>query len=333
MNTLSEEMVIVILRINKEPVEHPNKSQLSDPLVSVSVKTYQHADFISDCLDGILNQKTDFEYEILLGEDDSTDGTRDICLEYANNHPKKIRLFLHHRENVIHINGSPTGRFNSLYNYTKARGKYIALCEGDDSWTDPNKLQKQVDLLESNDDFVMASHAVKTVYLGVEEKDPFGRPKQETSFEDLLTMTHFIPTLSIVFRKKYIDDLPDWYQNLWVGDIPLVLLLTLHGKNFYFYEKMGLKRKHSSGISQRPERQKQEYKQFANSSKLIMYKEIRKMHGNKKLFNPFIVNFTLYSFHNEIKRRNIIKAIKHLSSSFYYSPLLSMKFILNRIFK
>ena len=120
----------------------------SEPLVSICVQTYQHVDFIKDCLDGILKQETSFPFEILLGEDASTDGTREICLEYAEKYPDKIRLFLHHRENNIKINGKPTGRFIFLYNMFSARGKYIALCEGDDYWTDPLKLQKQVGFLE-----------------------------------------------------------------------------------------------------------------------------------------------------------------------------------------
>lgn len=136
-----------------------NKNDVSeDPIISVCVQTYQHADYIEDCLKGILMQETDFKYEILLGEDASSDGTREICIKYAKNHPDKIRLFLHHRENNIKINGSPTGRFNFLYNLYTAKGKYIALCEGDDYWTDPYKLQKQVDFLEANPDLAMCTH-------------------------------------------------------------------------------------------------------------------------------------------------------------------------------
>ena len=142
-----------ITKLQKVPVEHyPNKVP-EKPLVSVCVQTYQHADFIKQCLDSILMQQTNFDFEILLGEDESTDGTKEICIEYAEKHPDKIRLFLHKRENVIHIGGHPTGRFNMLYNLNEARGKYIALCEGDDYWTDPLKLQKQVDFLEKNNAF------------------------------------------------------------------------------------------------------------------------------------------------------------------------------------
>lgn len=326
--------MIVILKIHENPIEYPNATNIIKPLVSISVKTYQHVDFISDCIDGILMQETNFNYEILLGEDDSDDGTREICIEYAKRYPDKIRLFLHHRSNVIYINGSPTGRFNSIYNYIKARGKYIALCEGDDCWTNPYKLQKQIDFLERNDDFAMTSHAVKTIYLGVEENHPFGKPKQITSFEDLIIMKHFIPTLSIVFRKKLIEDLPDWYQESWVGDIPLALLLTMYGKNYYFHEIMGLKRKHSSGISQSAERKNKEYKEFVNKSRLNLYLNLSKMNKkNKEIIKPLIINYYFIIYSDELKKGNLFKASKNFISPFLLSPILSLKFIFSRITK
>lgn len=140
--------------------EYPNNvlGAVPEPMVSVHVSTYQHADFIRDCLDGVLMQETDFPVEIIIGEDESDDGTREICKEYADRHPNKIRLFLHRRENNIQIHGRPTGRFQFIYSHFMARGKYLATCEGDDYWTDPKKLQKQVDFLEENDGCALTYH-------------------------------------------------------------------------------------------------------------------------------------------------------------------------------
>ncbi|MEZ4781129.1 MAG: glycosyltransferase [Flavobacteriaceae bacterium] len=121
---------------------------LENPLVSVVVGVYNHERFIKLCLNGILMQKTDFKYEIILGEDASTDGTREICKEYAKRFPDKIKLFLRSRKDVIYINGNATGRYNFIENLKACQGKYIALCDGDDYWTDPLKLQKQVDFLK-----------------------------------------------------------------------------------------------------------------------------------------------------------------------------------------
>lgn len=130
--------------------EYPNRvcEVMPEPMVSVHVSTYQHAEFIRDCLDGVLMQETNFPFEIIIGEDESNDGTREICKEYADQYPEQIRLFLHRRENNIAIHGRPTGRFQFMYSYFVARGKYIATCEGDDYWTDPTKLQSQIDFME-----------------------------------------------------------------------------------------------------------------------------------------------------------------------------------------
>ncbi len=122
-------------------------------LVSVIIPTYNQAKYISQAIEGALKQKTNFPFEILIGEDDSSDGTRKICIEYAKNHPEKIRLFLNDRKNVIYINGSPTGRWNMINLIKNSKGKYIAFFEGDDYWTDPYKLQYQVDFLEANPDY------------------------------------------------------------------------------------------------------------------------------------------------------------------------------------
>ena len=130
-----------------------------EPLVSVTVATYQHVNYIKECLDGILMQKTDFPYEIILGEDGSTDGTQQICKEYAEKFPDKIRLFIRDRRlsQYIGSDGKVT-RFNGVWNRMSSRGKYIAWCEGDDFWVDPYKLQKQVDFLEKHPECVYSCH-------------------------------------------------------------------------------------------------------------------------------------------------------------------------------
>jgi glycosyltransferase involved in cell wall biosynthesis len=146
--------------LEKVPVEQYAHRVSTTPIVSVCIQTYNHVNYIKQCLDSVLTQQTDFEFEILLGEDASTDGTRETCVKYAEKHPDKVRLFLHHRENNIKIGGNPTGRFNFIYNLSQARGKYIAVCEGDDYWTDPLKLQKQVDFLQVNENCFMINHVM-----------------------------------------------------------------------------------------------------------------------------------------------------------------------------
>ena len=137
-----------------------NKMQ---PVVSVCITTYNHAGFIAECLDSVLMQETDFPFEIIVGEDESTDGTREICIQYAEKYPDKIRLFLRSEKDKIYINGNKSGRYNYLENLKAAKGKYIATCDGDDFWTDPLKLQKQVHFLEANPKCFMINHAMPLV--------------------------------------------------------------------------------------------------------------------------------------------------------------------------
>jgi len=110
--------------------------------VSICITTYNHEEYISQALDSVLAQATDFEFEILLGEDDSSDNTRTIVKKYQKMFPEKIRLYLNDRKNVIYINGMATGRWNFINNINHARGDYIALLEGDDYWVDNLKLKK-----------------------------------------------------------------------------------------------------------------------------------------------------------------------------------------------
>jgi len=129
--------------------EMPNRAPL-DPAVSVYMLAYQHAEYVKQAVEAVLAQKTDFPFEICLGEDESSDGTREICKTLAETHPDKIRLFLRSRKDVIKIDGRPTARYNGNMTRKACRGKYIAICECDDFWIDEDKLQKQFDFLENN---------------------------------------------------------------------------------------------------------------------------------------------------------------------------------------
>lgn len=233
----------------KEVIEYKN-IVYPKPVVSICIQTYQHKNFIRQCLEGVLMQKTNFSFEILLGEDDSSDGTREICLEYAEKYSDRIRLFLHHRQNNIKINGKPTGRFNFLYNLYNAKGRYIALCEGDDYWTDPLKLQKQVAFLEKNSLFSCSAHQSVIIY-----EDSTNRTSKkfaenvasELSIKDFLGHRKF-HTASMVFRAELIKKhfLP---INIVSADRALILLLGSYGKIKYFEDEMCCYRKNTGGIS------------------------------------------------------------------------------------
>jgi len=119
------------------------------PVVSVYMITYNHESYIAQAIEGIMMQQTDFPIELVIGEDCSTDRTREICLEYQDKYPEIIRLLLPEKNIGIYKNSKST--------FIECKGKYIAICEGDDYWTDPLKLQKQVYFLETRPDFALLS--------------------------------------------------------------------------------------------------------------------------------------------------------------------------------
>lgn len=127
------------------------RNKMINPLVSISCITYNHSNFIRECMDGFLMQKTNFPFEILIHDDCSTDGTKEIIENYAEKYPDIIKP-LYEEENQYQ-NGKPAGSI--VWNFPRAKGKYIAICEGDDYWTDPLKLQKQVDFLEAHQEYGM----------------------------------------------------------------------------------------------------------------------------------------------------------------------------------
>jgi glycosyltransferase involved in cell wall biosynthesis len=224
-------------RYQKVPVEeYPNRvvETMPEPMVSVHVGTYQHADFIHACVEGVLMQETEFPFEIIIGEDESDDGTREICKEYAEQYPEQIRLFLHRRENNIHIRGRPTGKFQQIHSRFKCRGKYIALCQGDDYWTDPKKLQKQVDFLEANPEYVLSFHEAKKIDISgnaLERSIMSDELKRNYSAKEVMASPP-MPTMSLCYRNV-LGEFPPEYFEVPNGDIFLVSLLGQYGKAKY----------------------------------------------------------------------------------------------------
>jgi len=230
-----------------------------NPKISVCITTYNHEKFISQAIDSVLMQKTDFKFEVLIGEDDSTDNTRKIVKDYARSYPNKIRLFLNDRKNVIYIHGKPTGRWNFTNNIKHAKGNFIALLDGDDYWTDPNKLHMQVDFLERNADFAICFHNANVTYMnGNIESHPFytqnptgsymhKKPESISTIEDLVG-GNFLQTPSVVFRAHLFDSFPEWYYTLDRGDWPLHILNAQHGKIMYIDKIMANYQVHNDGI-------------------------------------------------------------------------------------
>lgn len=210
--------------------------------VTVLVMTYNHCSFVAQALDSALEQQTSFEYEILVSEDCSTDGTRELVVDYQRRYPQTIRLLLSEkniRSNAIVVRG-----------IRAARGEYIALLDGDDYWTSPRKLQKQADFLDSHPACAICFHNARTVKEGGNGQSrnwtPAGHPEIST-LEDIW-MGNFIATCSTMFRNGLVRPIPAWYDGMFpITDWPLHILNAEHGSIGYIDEVMGVYRQHQGG--------------------------------------------------------------------------------------
>jgi glycosyltransferase involved in cell wall biosynthesis len=229
----------------KYPVEEIQNKVFGKPLVSVCVQTYQHEETIARCLDGILMQRVDFPMEILLSEDESSDGTREICMQYARDYPDRIRLFLHRRENNIWVNGRPSGRFGFLYNLMQSNGQYLAICEGDDYWTDPQKIQKQINAMNRHPQILISFHPAVEVVGGKEQQKKVicNHADNKCVFdlnEVILGSGSFMPTASLVFRREAVDLLPPWIDQAPVADTFIQVYASSRGGALYIPEIMSV---------------------------------------------------------------------------------------------
>ncbi|MFZ4619441.1 MAG: glycosyltransferase [Bacteroidota bacterium] len=218
----------------------------STPLVSICCLAYNHEKFLRTAVDSFLMQKTTFPFEIIIHDDASTDGTAEIIREYHEKHPGIIVPILQ-TENQYSKGVRPSPTFV----WPKARGRYIALCEGDDYWTDPLKLQKQIDLLETETRFSACFHETKQLDDSGAEGRTFGKGTPEI----LGTEETFVPlsplhTSSIVFRN-ILGTLPEWFSTVVSADMALFSILSAHGPLKKISGTMSVYRKHPQGITNR----------------------------------------------------------------------------------
>lgn len=213
-------------------------------MLSVCLITYNHEKYIAATLDSILQQETDFQVQVIIGEDGSTDNTRSICEEYCRNFPE-LFILLPPEKNMGMMK-------NFIRTYKACAGDYIAFIEGDDYWTDTKKLQKQVDFLKANEGYSLSFHNVNMLFTRnqANAEKPFHTSLEKDSFEtEDLMQQWFIPTCSVVCRVYADFVLPDWYVHCKSGDIPFLLLMSLKGKIKYFPDMMGVYRVHDTGVS------------------------------------------------------------------------------------
>jgi glycosyltransferase involved in cell wall biosynthesis len=217
------------------------EDNLVTPLLSVCLITYNHAKYIEQAIEGVLNQNVNFPWELIIADDYSTDGTRDILIAYQKKYPEFIKLILQEK------NVGAAENFIDLIAYSCS--KYIAYFEGDDYWTDPAKLQKQVDFLEANQNYSICFHEVMILY--DDRREILYNNIGENRTFDFLDLTHnnFIATVSCVFRAfEHHKHLPAWFKGYAGNDYGLKLLNATKGKIYYIKDCMAVYRVHNQGI-------------------------------------------------------------------------------------
>jgi glycosyltransferase involved in cell wall biosynthesis len=203
--------------------------------------TYNHEQYIGRAINSVLRQNVGFEYEIVIGEDCSTDNTREVLTAYKNSHPNLIKLKMQN----INI-----GMNNNLINTFEAcTGEYIAILEGDDFWISPDKLSKQVNLLDNYPPYAMCFHDVVQLEQSTGRLLSWALRTRQTSYrlEDLL-QGNFIPTGAVVFRRNLIDKFPDFSSSLGMLDWLINILVASHGDIGFLDEVMGVYNIHSGGV-------------------------------------------------------------------------------------
>lgn len=210
--------------------------------VSVLMLAYNHENYIAEALSSVLMQEVDFDYEIVVGEDFSTDGTRRILKEFCDNNPGRINAILQPENFGMHANLEIT--------LGCCIGEYVAVLECDDYWTDKNKLQKQVDFMDGNKHLSECFHKVMVVYQdGSEEKHEFpkGLIRTEYGLDDVLS-EFFIPTLSVLFRRSVISKFPPQLYEMANPDWLIHILCSKIGRVGFIDQVMGVYRVHQGGV-------------------------------------------------------------------------------------
>lgn len=217
------------------------KQQDSPILLTVRCLAYNHEPYIRQCLEGFIMQKTSFRFQAIVHDDASTDGTADIIREYAEKYPDIIVPIFETENQYCKQDGSITRKMNCLM-----KGTYAAYCEGDDYWTDPLKLERQVNFLEQHPDYTMACNRTqlysqqKGRFVGETLCYPSDR---DISAEDtILCGGLYIPSCSSVYRWVIRNTLPDYCRNSPVGDFPLQIMCAMKGKIRYFSDCMSVYR-------------------------------------------------------------------------------------------
>lgn len=255
------------------------------PLASVLMLTYNHEAYLAQALDSILEQKVDFPYEIVIGDDCSTDGTASIAEAYQVRHPDKIRILSDRRNVGVGENFART--------YLACRGRFMLILEGDDFWQDANKMAIQVTALEQNPDVVITYHASSAHLDGKPVERHIGARRDLTPWE--LKSGTPINTLTVAFRRV-LTELPDELRLSPIGDIFLWSLLGQHGRGMYIPEiNPAYYRMHGGGHYSSKTAEERSHMVFRTYNLLMLYHARVRLADEEEFFRRKVFFFMLRS--------------------------------------
>lgn len=307
-------------RFQKEQVAEYANEVDPKPLVSILVITYNHVAFLPECLDSILEQKVNFKIEILLADDESTDGTREICYKYAKKYPVLIRFFPHKKINNIQNNKLNTGIFNAIYSLFETRGKYVAYCDGDDYWGDKKKIQKQVNFLQQHPDYILNYHSV--TYINDQSNLPVKNNSilnKDLSSEELKRVIQQPLLNTICFRNK-IKKYPVEMTSILNSDNFLISLLGHFGKGKFLASiQPSIYRMHSGGIWSMTSKEKKFLSKIQSLQTIAKYY----CKTNQKELSKYFIK-EVYTYQKSLifinwKNRTYIKMLNNLLNYSIYS--------------
>jgi hypothetical protein len=200
--------------------------------------TYNQRAFVSEAINSVVAQQTSFPVEVVIGEDCSTDGTREIVSSYAERCAERVR--------VISSEANVGMYRNLVRTWAACRGRYIAVLEGDDYWSCSTKLQRQVEWLEAHPTTTVCAHQARVIGDGGEDRGVIPLSGATATFEDLL-LTNLIPTCSVMYRAGIVTAIPAWIDGLKLGDWPLHLLHAQQGNAVVLPEVWAVYRQHGAG--------------------------------------------------------------------------------------
>ena len=225
------------------------------PIVSIICLTFNQEKYVRDCFEGFVMQQTNFQYEVLVYDDASKDGTPAIIREYAAKYPDIFKPTLYEKNNYLQGLGY-VGLYTGI---REAQGTYVAYCEGDDYWTDPKKLQKQVDFLESHPDYEICAHdtqikfersqQTESILFSQTDVNLFLDRRNRAEYQLADTLTGNIFHISSLMYRNFDIQLPEWIHEISAFDMVFYMLLAKEGKVHVLQDAMSVYRIHSDSLT------------------------------------------------------------------------------------